>query len=253
VSEAGAAVDRHPLPPGPHETRSEPITLHVEGAAVQAFHARPVSTPLAGLVLVPDLLGLRPLFEDICLRLASHGFAVCAVEPFSRNITEAGGPLDMDARRARMTDIYDEVVLEDLADAADHLAAADGVAGCAILGFCMGGAFTLKAAATGRFERAVPFYGLLRMPPGWAGPGRHDAIERAADACPTLAIFGDSDPYVPVADIDALRAVWADRADHKVVVYPGADHGFVHDPDRDAHRPTDAADAWRRALGFLLE
>jgi carboxymethylenebutenolidase len=37
-----------------------------------------------------------------------------------------------------------------------------------------------------------------------------------------------------------------------VVVYPGAEHGFVHDPERAAHRPDDAADAWRRALAFLL-
>ena len=53
-------------------------------------------------------------------------------------------------------------------------------------------------------------------------------------------------------DIDALRALWSGLPDHEVVVYPGAEHGFVHDPDRPAHRPDDAADAWRRALAFLL-
>ena len=36
-----------------------------------------------------------------------------------------------------------------------------------------------------------------------------------------------------------------------VVRYPDAEHGFVHDPDRPAHRPDDAADAWRRAVAFL--
>ena len=30
-----------------------------------------------------------------------------------------------------------------------------------------------------------------------------------------------------------------------------ADHGFVHDPDRPAHRAADAADAWNRVLEFL--
>ena len=56
----------------------------------------------------------------------------------------------------------------------------------------------------------------------------------------------------PPADIEALRAAWADRPDCEIVVYPDADHGFVHDPERPAHRADDAADAWRRALAFLL-
>jgi carboxymethylenebutenolidase len=46
--------------------------------------------------------------------------------------------------------------------------------------------------------------------------------------------------------VDALEALGA-----TVVRYEGADHGFVHDPDRPAHRPDDAADAWSRALDFL--
>ena len=69
--------------------------------------------------------------------------------------------------------------------------------------------------------------------------------------CPTLAIFGGDDPFTPAADIDALRAAWADRPDCEIVVYPDAEHGFVHDPDRPAHRADDAADAWRRVLAFL--
>ena len=39
-----------------------------------------------------------------------------------------------------------------------------------------------------------------------------------------------------------------DRPDCEVVVYEGADHGFVHDADRPAHRADDAADAWTRVL-----
>jgi carboxymethylenebutenolidase len=37
----------------------------------------------------------------------------------------------------------------------------------------------------------------------------------------------------------------------EVVRYEGADHGFAHDPSRPAHRPDDAADAWRRAVAHL--
>jgi carboxymethylenebutenolidase len=240
------------LEEGPQKATVDHITLDVEGTPVAAYHARPDGEALGGVVLVPDLLGLRPLFEDICRRLATHGLAVCAPETFARLIPP-GGSLDMEERRARAGELHDDVVMEDLAEAADHLAAADGVGTVSVLGFCMGGAFTLKAAATGRFERAVAFYGLVRTPTEWAGSNLRDALDVAAGACPTLAIFGEVDPFVPPADVEALRHAWTGRAEHKVVVYPGADHAFAHDPDRPVHRPDEAADAWRRCLAFLLE
>jgi dienelactone hydrolase len=34
-------------------------------------------------------------------------------------------------------------------------------------------------------------------------------------------------------------------------VYEGAEHGFVHAPERPTPRAADAADAWRRVLAFL--
>src|SRR5262249_34314509 len=121
----------------------------------------------------------------------------------------------------------------------------------AVLGFCMGGMQTLKAAATGRFDRAVAFYGMIRLPDDWRGGGVRDALDTAAEVCPTLAIFGSVDPYTPAADIQALRTAWEGRTDCEIVVYEDADHGFVHAPERPAHRAGDAADVWKRVLRFL--
>ncbi|MGH8991809.1 MAG: dienelactone hydrolase family protein [Acidimicrobiia bacterium] len=240
------------LPEGPHPATVEAITLDVEGTPIRGLHARPAGTPLGGLVVVPDLAGLRPLFEDICRRLATHGLAVCAVEPFSR-LLNADGPLDLETRRARAGELYDDLIMEDLAEAADHLAASDHVGAPGVIGFCMGGSYTLKAAATGRFERAVAFYGMIRTPKQWADGGQRDALDTAGSMCATLAIFGDQDPWVPMEDVEALRSAWGGRPEHKVVVYRGADHAFVHNPEAPGHRPDDAGDAWHRALAFLLE
>jgi carboxymethylenebutenolidase len=52
--------------------------------------------------------------------------------------------------------------------------------------------------------------------------------------------------YVPVADIEDLKKLGA-----TTVVYKGAEHGFVHDPERPAHREKDAKDAWAKAKKFL--
>jgi len=237
------------LEPGPHEVDVEHLALRgVDGTVVDAVHARPDGFPESGLVLHPDIMGLRPLFDDLCRRLATHGFAVCAPEPFART------PLadEPAARMELMKELDDDLQIGDLEAAADYLVVHDDVSEVAVMGFCMGGMQVLKAAATGRFDRAVAFYGMIRVPPDWVGPKTRQPLDTAADVCPTLAIFGGQDPYSPAADIDALRAAWANRPDCQIVVYDDADHGFVHAPERPTHRADDAADAWRRALAFLL-
>jgi carboxymethylenebutenolidase len=237
---------------GPHDVDVEHITLKgPDGTAVDAIHARPDGMPHRGLVVHPDIMGVRPLFDDLCRRLATHGFAVCAPEPFIRAPDDVRGAGDPSARMAYVKELDDELQLGDLEAAADYLVVHDDVREVAVLGFCMGGMQVLKAAATGRFDRAVAFYGMIRVPSDWVGPATRQPLDTAAEVCPTLAIFGGSDPMTPAPDIDALRAAWADRPDCEIVVYPEAEHGFVHAPEREAHRADDAADAWRRVLEFL--
>lgn len=238
------------LDEGPHEVEVERIGVRAaDGVTVPAIHARPLGLPRRGLVLHPDIMGIRPLFDEICRRLATHGLAVCCPEPFAR--VEAYELLDAPARMSRVAQMVDAIQLGDLEAAADRLVVADDVQQVAVAGFCMGGMYTLKAAATGRFDRAVAFYGMIRLPEAWRGPHQQEPLEALHRACPTLAILGGADPFTPETDVEALRGVWAERPDCEVVVYEGADHGFVHDPDRPAHRPEAAADAWRRALDFL--
>jgi carboxymethylenebutenolidase len=152
---------------------------------------------------------------------------------------------------AYMPELDDDLQLGDLTRAGDYLEERDGVFDVFVLGFCMGGMQTLKAAATGEFERAVTFYGMIRVPQEWRGTRLHEPLATAKDVCPTLAFFGGADPWTPDADIDALRRAWGSRPDCEIVVYPGANHGFVHAPERPTHRPDDAADAWARTLAFL--
>lgn len=204
-----------------------------------AVGADPSAAP-AGLVVIPDIGGLRPLFDEHCQHLADQtGRTVCAPELWPDH---ADRPLDW--RLANVAAI-DHVRL-----AADVIAAADATGGdpVGILGFCMGGMITMQAAGTGRFDRAVPFYGMVRIPDHWKADGMVEPLDAltAPGACPVLAIVGTVDPYTPAEELDALEAAGA-----TVVRYEGADHGFVHDASRPSHRARDAADAWGRALAFL--
>ena len=91
---------------------------------------------------------------------------------------------------------------------APAVAAADatGAEHVGILGFCMGGMYALKAAATGRFDRVVSFYGMARVPPMWASATQGEPLDALAAAPGTtvLALAGSADPWLPADDRDAL-------------------------------------------------
>ena len=207
--------------------------------------ATPAGTPTRGVALAPDIAGLRDLFDDLCQRLAdNYGWAVCAAEPFPGRES-----MTLEERFAAMPKLQDDRQVGDLVAAGDVLRERAGVDRVAVLGFCMGGMYTFKAAATGRFDRAVPFYGMIRVPPDWRGPQNSEPLEllKGPDTCPVLAIIGERDPYTPpdaVAELEQLPNI-------RTVRYSEAEHGFVHAPERPSHRPDDAADAWRRVAEFL--
>jgi carboxymethylenebutenolidase len=199
-----------------------------------------------GVVIVPDIFGLRPLFDDLTARLANeHGWAVCCIEPFPGQRLET-----VEDRFDALPLLQDGRVIGDAQAAAGILSERAGCARVAVMGFCMGGMFALKAVASGRFDRAVSFYGMIRIPLMWRGAGLAEPLAVLGEAAPRpiLAIIGEKDPYTPKEDVVALRALGPHVS---IVSYVDAEHGFVHDPERPAHRAGDAADAWGRAVAFL--
>ncbi|MFZ4519210.1 MAG: dienelactone hydrolase family protein [Microthrixaceae bacterium] len=199
-----------------------------------------------GLVVIPDIWGLRPLFTDLCHALSARtGWSVATFEPFpGRDLPGAADPDGPAQRFAAMGALTDERLLGDAALAAD----ATGAPAVGLIGFCMGGMYALKASATGRFDRVAGFYGMVHVPEDWQGAGQGeplDALARRGDTG-VMAVVGTADHWTPPEHLAELEA-----AGVTVVRYEGADHGFVHDPSRPVHRPDDAADAWDRVLAFL--
>ena len=193
-----------------------------------------------GLVVVPDIGGLRPLFTEMVDDLAArHQWSVAAFEPWPGR-----EDLTLDERLASVGTLDDAALLADVAAAADALE----VEPVAVVGFCMGGMVALKAAADGRFDRAVSFYGMVRVPDAlavpdaWATP----STRWRRGAAPVL-LPGRHRGSVGTRPPTPMRS---EAAGAEVVRYPGADHGFVHDPSRPAHRADDAADAWARVRGL---
>lgn len=223
----------------------------VELASGTPVHLVSVENPVGSLVIAPDIGGLRPLFAEMAVSIAeSRRWNVVAVEPFPGRTFVEG---DIDARLSAIRDIHELRAVADLVAAADLVAFTDpsttGNGPVGLVGFCMGGMYVHKAAVTGRFERAVSFYGMIEMPDDWKGPGQTEplaALEGSGDPSSILAIVGTEDPYTPPTAVERLLEVGV-----RVARYEGAEHGFVHDPSRPAHRADDAADAWARAFAHL--
>jgi carboxymethylenebutenolidase len=208
--------------------------------------ALPTGDASRGLVVFPDIHGLRPLFDDLAADLAqTRGWATAAVELFP------GADLPtVDDRFAAVPGLDDGRVIGDAVAAADLLVERARVDRVAVLGFCLGGMYAYKAAASKRFDRAVSFYGMIRVPPAWRGPGQGEPLSllREPGTSPVLSIIGGQDPYTPPSDVAELGKFGGMVT---AVVFPEAEHGFVHDPARPAHRPDDASAAWRAVDDFL--
>jgi carboxymethylenebutenolidase len=194
-----------------------------------------------GLVVFPDIFGLRPLFADHVQRFATQwGVSTVAIEPFGSQT----GLEDLDARFAAVPGLRDVDRFRDL----DEAAAATRCSSVGLIGFCMGGMYCFKAAGLERFDRIASFYGMIHMPEQWASSTHGDPLDyvRRGDAHKVLAIIGSKDTWTPPEHVSELR-----EAGVTVVEYEQADHGFAHDTSRPAHRVDDAADAFSRARAWL--
>ena len=102
----------------------------------------------------------------------------------------------------------------------------------------MGGWFTYRAAEWAESS------GCRRRCRSTAAASPASSVSRA---CPTLMFFGGQRPVHP--DRRHREGAGQHHGD-AVVVYPGADHGFMRDGS-ESYDAESAADAWSRMLAFF--
>lgn len=224
------------------------------------YLAHPDRTPAPGVVMLHDVWGLQDHTRDMAGRLAREGFSVLALDLYRRQAR-----VEIRDPGAWMRALPDPQVLADVEAAVAFLASDPASAGrrVGVTGFCMGGMYALLAACgCAGLSAAVPFYGMLSYEHGlFHAEGGLDPVlkprqplDAAADLrCPMLAFFGAEDAFVPLDDVEALKARLPAAPAWEVVVVPGAGHAFMNDTRPDAYRPEAARDAWRRTVAFLHE
>lgn len=243
---------RPPLPPIRGAAGdSGPVTLTAEdGARVLAHAARAAKARGPGIVILPDVRGLHPFYEELALRFAEAGVHAVAIDYFARTAGDEPRGEDFDYS-THVNQTRHETLTADAAAGVAHLRSADGGAAERIytVGFCFGGRLSsLQAAAGHGLAGVISFYGVP------VGPNRVGLPEPAAVAsqfeCPVLAIYGGDDPAIRSEAVDAYDAALdAAGVERRTIVYPGAPHSFF---DRRAEQHAEAsADAWEQVLEFV--
>ncbi len=239
-----------PIVGGSVDARSLTIEA-ADGNVLRAFRARPVDPAGAGVVILPDVRGLHPFYEELAARFAEHGFDALAIDWFGR--TAGSGPRHPDwDHMPHVEQATWEGVATDIRAAASALREElrDDLHALFTVGFCFGGRASFLSATLGLdLAGVVGFYGGVTGT-GRAGmPAPIDVVDRFQS--PVLGLFGGADEFDP-NDLAAFdRALEETGVDHQIITYPGAPHSFF---DRKADQFREASEAaWEEVLAFLRE
>ncbi|HEY8921745.1 MAG TPA: dienelactone hydrolase family protein, partial [Candidatus Limnocylindria bacterium] len=196
---------RPPLPPisGAALDAGELTLTSVDGTRVAAYAARAGAPSGAGIVILPDVRGLHPFFEELALRFAEAGVDAIAIDYFSR--TAGTGRRDADFDYASHVPLTrHETLNADVAAAAAHLRSPDGasVERLYTVGFCFGGRLSYLQAASGIDAAGViGFYG----PPVGSRAGLPAPADEAPRfTCPVLAFWGGADQGIGPGDVQTF-------------------------------------------------
>lgn len=208
------------------------------GAKVMnGYFARPaiIDHRLPGVLVIHENRGLNPYIEDVARRLAVAGFIAFAPDA----LTPLGGyPGNDDDGRAMQRQRDRAEMEEDFVAALGFLERhpdCSGKVGC--VGFCFGGAMTLRLAVRlSGLDAAVAFYG--------NHPSAEDA---AAITAPLMLHHAGRDERVNASWPAFERGLRDNDIDYVDYLYEDVNHGFHNDTtprfDGDA-----AALAWQRTL-----
>lgn len=239
-----------------------------------------VQEPLPGVVVIQEAFGVDSHIQDVTERVATAGYVALAPDLFSHGgkpaplaperIEDAKQFLDTvpqaawfdpaqraqalaalpEARRkaleetlalllpaARPWELYENILLGGRAWLSAGPAKGQKVGS---VGFCMGGALSLRLACRDpELAAAVVFYG--SAPPLEALAGIR---------CPVLGLYAEHDPRINAgipALVEAMKQQ-GKRFEHHI--YPGVPHAF-HNDTRGNYRVGVARDAWARTLSFF--
>jgi carboxymethylenebutenolidase len=229
------------------------VNVTTPDGTADAYFVHPASGAAAGVLIWPDIFGLRPAFRQMGKRLAESGYSVLVVNPFYRvkkaPTAEAGAATPIPQLRP-LAQALNETT--QMSDAKAFIGWLDQQASVAknrrigTQGYCMGGpiAFRTAAAMPDRVGAVASFHGggLVTDQPN--SPHLQAAKTKAQFL---VAIAANDDQRSP-ADKTVLKDTFAKaNLPAEIEVYEGAAHGWCP-PDSGVYNEPQAEKAWSRLL-----
>jgi len=233
------------------------VQIKTPDGTCDAYLVHPLKGKHPGVLVWPDIFGLRPAFRQMGKRLAESGYAVLVVNPFYRTKKAPTSPPNPDfqdpATRQMLIGLMSSLtpprVLTDaqaFVPWLDSQAAVDKRRKMGTTGYCMGGPFTLRTAAAfpDRIGAGASFHGANLVTDGPDSP--HLLVPRM-HAQFLIAIADNDDQRDPKAK-DVLREAFAQaHLTAEIEVYKGAQHGWCP-PDSHVYNHDLAEKAWSRQM-----
>ncbi|RUU47986.1 dienelactone hydrolase family protein [Mesorhizobium sp. M6A.T.Ca.TU.002.02.2.1] len=235
------------------------IQIKTSDGLVKAGLFRSAAPAKAAIILYMDAFGPRPALDQMAERLAGDNYAVLVPDLFYRNAPygpfEAKTAFSDEKRKAVITGLLSgttqEMTIRDSGAFLDALDA-EGVAGpVGAVGYCMGGARALNAAAAypGRIVAAASFHGGNLASDAADSPHRKAASIQARVYVGTAGVDRSFPPEQSARLAEALRAA---EVDHVIENYAGMAHGWCV-PDHGAFDATGAERHWKRLTTLFAE
>ena len=231
------------------------VTIMTPDGTADAYFVRPATGTAPGVLVWPDIFGLRPAFRTMGKRLAESGYSVLVVNPFYRikkAPTADNGSATAIPSLMPLAQSLNETT--QMTDAKAFIAWMDRQASVAknkkvgTQGYCMGGpiAFRTAAAVPGRVGAVASFHGggLVNDM-----PNSPHLLAAKTKAQLLIAIAANDDMRSPNEKNVLKETFEKAKLPAEIEVYTGAAHGWCP-PDSQVYNELQAEKAWARLLAL---
>ena len=242
------------------EVKGSDVEIKTADGTCDAYFVHPASGKHPGVLVWPDIFGLRPAFRKMGDRLAESGYSVLVVNQFYRTkkppiAAEGASFQDPDVRAALMK--LAGTLSSDTVDTdakafipwLDKQASVDTKKKMGTTGYCMGVPMTMRTAAAfpDRVGAGASFHG------GGLATDKPDSphlLVPKMKASYLFAIAANDDEKQPDAK-NVLRETFAKaNLPAEIEVYEGTMHGWCP-PDSQVYNEEKAEKAWSRLLALF--
>jgi carboxymethylenebutenolidase len=237
------------------QTTGADVEIKTPDGTADAYFVHPTKGKHPGVLIWPDIFGLRPAFKQMATRLAESGYSVLVINPFYRTKKAPTAPEHPDfndppTREALMKlagSLTPDTALTDAKAFVAYLdaqPAVDKKRKMGTTGYCMGGPFTMRTAAAfpDRIGAGASFHGGGLVTDQ---PDSPSLLVPKIKAQYLFAIAANDDMRQPEAK-DVLRDAFAKAGvPAEIEVYTGTLHGWCP-PDSQVYNQAQAEKAWDR-------